>query len=284
MQILLNQKKEIMKKFLLVAILLQLFTVSTFANDNVPLSQLSTLAARQRGATLRLLKSFVYIKGNNNVVQNKRDIERNVMFMDASIDLLQKKSPNQMLKNKTDYLSNVWQRYKKMILDENNNDIQGTIAQSDNTFKAADDVVNNYVIYAAESVEVNADKAAKIIKTMAQCCALRGQAEKVSIYYALLQFKLVSNVKHADIILASIEDINNGFSSLMLSDLTTTEIYTELSKLLVDWKPFYDNCKEANGDNIITKKIGLGYVYSTMNSFFENIDKLVSAYGGLLKE
>jgi hypothetical protein len=273
-----------MKKFVLVALMLPLLTVSVFANDNVPLSQLSTLAARQRGATLRLLKSFVYVKGNSNVVQNKLDIERNVMFMDASIDLLQKKAPSQNIKTKTEFLSNIWQRYKKMITDDSNIDIQGTITQSEITFKAADDVVSSYIIYAAENVEVNADKASKIIQTMAQCCALRGQAEKVSIYYALLQFKLMPNVKHSDIILTSVEDINNGFSSLMLSDLTTTEIYTELSKLLVDWKPFYENCKEANGNNIISKKIGLGYVHNTMNSFFENIDRLVSAYGKLLKD
>jgi hypothetical protein len=273
-----------MKKYLLVAIMLPLLTINTFANDNVTLSQLSTLAARQRGATLRLLKSFIYIKGGSNVVQNKRDIERNVAFMDVSIDLLQKRAPNPSIKANTDILLNVWQRYRKMMLDDNNNDIQATIMQSDNTFKAADDVVTGYIAYAAESADANPDKASKIIKTMAQCCALRGQAEKISIYYAMLQFKLAPNVKHTDVILKSVEEISNGFSNLMLSELTTTDIYTELSKLLVEWKPFYDNCKEANGDNLASKKIGLIYVYNTMNTFFENIDKLVSAYGNLLKD
>ncbi len=279
----LNQTFICMKRIILFCSAIVIASLSVFASD-VPLSRLSTLAARQRGATLKLLEAYVFIKGNSNVQQHKKDIERTAAFMDMSIDLLIKKAPSADIKMKTETLNNVWAQYKKVVTDDVSADVQTTINQSELTFKAADDVVSAYITFAQTGAENASTKTSNIIKTMAQCCALRGRAEKIAIYYALYQFKLLPNVRHTEIVLNNTEEINNGFTNLMLSDLTTTDIYSELSKLSINWKPFYESVKEANGVNVTSKKLDLAYVQNTMKTFFEDIDQLVSAYGNLLKD
>jgi hypothetical protein len=271
-----------MKKSILFAITTTLALV-TFANNQIPLSRLSALAARQKGAALKLLEAIVFINGSSNLKQHKEEIKRTVAFMDMSIDILIKKAPHEDIKTKTETLLNCWVQYKQLATDDQNIDIQNTIYNSDVICKAVDDVVAAYITYALYGSKNASPRTANIMKTMAQSCALRSKAKRISVFYALHRFQLLPNTNPVNMLINNAAEINSSLYNLIKAEVTTPDISNEITKLLETWEPFYNLVKETNGMNIADKKLDVVYVQNSMTTFFANIDSLVTAYSSLIK-
>jgi hypothetical protein len=269
-----------MKKITLIAIV-AFISLNCLASAEYPISTLINIAAKQRALSQRIFKSWVCAK--NNVAKELSDREINVSTetFGSALDLIIENVDDKNTKSKFALVKVNWDVYKTMVNNKDNSDYDATLNACNKVLLTSQNALDQLIIYANANKKTSDGTYdyATVVSLTEVCGRQRYLTQRFTMYYNLHYFGFCASQNPLAVAQGVLLQIDANFKKLLISEYNTTEIYDELSMLMIEWKIIY---KKYN-DNIAKKAIEPLEMFDTMNKYFGKFDKITQQYNNLLK-
>lgn len=267
-------------KLIITNILFCILFTNVFANADLPMSSLINISAKQRALSQRIFKSWVYKKNNVLDAQAEKEIQLSVETFGNTLNLLIENIDDKLTKNEFVLVKSQWENYKIIINDAANNNYLATLNNCNKVLDASQKALDALIKYAnnKKNSEGSTYNYGTVVSLTELCGRQRYLTQRFVMYYNLHFYNQCAVTTPAVVAANTLNAINANFNTLLIADYNTTDIYDELSTLMIEWKLIY--AKYSN--NINNKLINTTELFDTMNKYFAKFDKLTQLYGNLL--
>lgn len=273
-----------MIKILLVTFLLGV-NLNLFANDDLTISQLINLTARQRALTQRIIKCWLLKNENILYETSSKELKVSINTFDQTLLLLIGNAPTLMCKSQFKQIENQWNSFKKTIEDTANKNYITTISFSNNLLLGLDDITiellnYNKALNIKNEVSYNYNA---VINCTEICAKQRLLTQRLVIYYVLHYKNKGGNLPVNSAAIGILEELNDNFTRLINTEINTPDIADELSIITLEFTKTYEQLKANNYNAIEFKKISVELLTENMVKLYNKFDKVVLMYFNILK-
>jgi hypothetical protein len=267
----------------IIVIVLMASVGKVFAAD-VPYSQLLNLTAKQRALSQRITKSWLCKNEGISLETSSKEILASTTTFEQALKVMNEKAPDANTKKANAKIEAQWAVFKKLIDDASNKNYQNTIVASNALLLACEEALKELISYIKSQKNISSGYDVQaVIGNIELCGRQRYLTQRFVIYYSLHFSGKAGTITANKSCQGILEELNENFNNLLLSDINTSDISDELSSITAEWKNNYEKLKAYNYEAIDKKKVTADEIFINMNKLFIMFDKTVTMYSNLLK-
>jgi nitrate/nitrite-specific signal transduction histidine kinase len=273
-----------MKQFIIIAILASI-SFSEAISQTMTIGQAVNIAGRQRMLSQRMAKARLYRTMAINSEVCQKELNTSITQFDENLKNLIAYSPTSKVKLRFTKVETMWPDFKAALINDTTSKA-ATVVLNMNTrlLTACDEAVQELVAYsntltADDESSINPETIATNVNIAGR---MRMLSQRLTLYYgahyndmdkdAMKNVQIVSN------------NLQQGISHLMMSDINTTDIDDALTNSFKDWEIIREKCTKDGCKGFENKTIEPAVLFDTMNKFLSKMDRITSMYASLSKK
>jgi nitrate/nitrite-specific signal transduction histidine kinase len=274
-----------MKQVFILALLTIICLSETLA-QNMTLGQAINVAGRQRMLSQRMAKARLYRTKSVHADVCQKELSSSIILFEENLKNLIAYAPTSKVKLRFTKVEGMWPEYKASLQNDTANiALVTTMLTNTNILNACDEAVQELVYY-AKSQSVEGDDSAINPEAIANNVNIAGRmrmlSQRLTLYYGAHYYDVSPDAMKTIKILSN--NLQQGISFLLTSDINTTDIDEALSGTIKDWDVVKEKCTVDGCKGFENKSIEPALLFDTMNRLLTKMDKITSMYASLSKK
>jgi nitrate/nitrite-specific signal transduction histidine kinase len=272
-----------MKKLLFASLLLVSFGV--LAQDGMSPAGAVNASGKQRMLSQRMGKDFLCLHTGIQVEAAQKEMLSAQVIFDENLKALKQFAPNDAIRAKLSREEEVWKKYKDLLnqppTDKNN--AQNVLDMNTQMLMAAEDVVQEIVRYVSTLPDRSETiTGAAVAKNTNISGRVRMLSQRLTMYYIAFMSNIGEPVSQLAVMKESAEKIQGILSSLVTSEINSSDIDDAISEVIIDWRQIEERCTINDCISFEKKNVDPKSMFLITNRVVSKSDKVVGMYAKLL--